>query len=118
MLDWNKLDEFFAFTRGRFVAEEKAQMKRRHVRFNMNELVLVAARSVGAGGCVSVQKYPDGMYNKCFVLTMDDGQEVVAKVPNPNAGVSHYTTASEVATMDFVSILTLLTRGKSQLRAL
>ncbi|RMD43677.1 hypothetical protein DV735_g1481, partial [Chaetothyriales sp. CBS 134920] len=67
----------------------------------MNELVRVAARSIGATDCVSVRKCPDGMYNKCFILTMDDRQEVIAKVPNPNAGVSHYTTASEVATMDF-----------------
>jgi hypothetical protein len=35
---------------------------------------------------------------------MDDGQEVIAKVLNLNAGISHYTTASEVATMDFVSV--------------
>lgn len=110
MLDWNKFDDFFFFTRGRFVVEEKDQMKQRYVRFNMNELVQVAARSVGAEDCVSVQKCPDGMYNKCFVLTMDDGQEVIAKVPNPNAGVPHYTTASEVATMDFVSMPPTLAR--------
>ncbi|KAH6855793.1 hypothetical protein B0I37DRAFT_63028 [Chaetomium sp. MPI-CAGE-AT-0009] len=33
---------------------------------------------------------------------MDDGREVVGKVPNPNAGLPHYTTASEVANMDFI----------------
>ncbi|GIK01425.1 hypothetical protein Aspvir_005461 [Aspergillus viridinutans] len=32
---------------------------------------------------------------------MQDGAQVVGKVPNPNAGRAHYTTASEVATMDF-----------------
>lgn len=42
------------------------------------------------------------MFNKAFLMSMEDGQEVVAKVPNPNAGVPHFTTASEVATMDFV----------------
>lgn len=39
---------------------------------------------------------------------MDDGRQVITKVPNPNAGLPFYTTASEVATMDFVSYLTLL----------
>lgn len=34
---------------------------------------------------------------------MVDGREVIAKVPNPNAGRPHFNTASEVATMDFVS---------------
>ncbi|EFW21973.1 conserved hypothetical protein [Coccidioides posadasii str. Silveira] len=32
---------------------------------------------------------------------MDNGKEVIAKIPNPNAGIPYYTTASEVATMDF-----------------
>ncbi|KAJ5972391.1 Aminoglycoside phosphotransferase [Penicillium vulpinum] len=33
---------------------------------------------------------------------MDDGKEVIAKLPNPNAGPQYFTTASEVATMDYV----------------
>lgn len=33
---------------------------------------------------------------------MEDGNEVIAKLPNPNAGKPHFTTASEVATMHFV----------------
>ncbi|RJE21579.1 Phosphotransferase enzyme family [Aspergillus sclerotialis] len=33
---------------------------------------------------------------------MDDGKEVIAKLPNPNAGHRHFTTASEVATMAYV----------------
>ncbi|GBF65387.1 altered inheritance of mitochondria protein 9 [Trichophyton mentagrophytes] len=99
--DWNSHEDFFSFTRGRFVVAEADQLVQRCVRFNMNELARIAAQSVGARACVNVQKCPDGMYNKCFVLTMDDGQEVIAKVPNPNAGLPHQTTASEVATMDF-----------------
>lgn len=49
-------------------------------------------------------------------MTMEHGREVVAKVPNPNAGIPHLTTASEVATMNLVScselyhLLVLLTR--------
>ena len=33
---------------------------------------------------------------------MVKGKEVIGEVPNPNAGMEHYTTASEVAIMDFV----------------
>ncbi|KAI9039219.1 phosphotransferase family protein [Aspergillus affinis] len=32
---------------------------------------------------------------------MQDGSEVVVKIPNPNAGPSHYVMASEVATMQY-----------------
>ena len=35
-------------------------------------------------------------------ITMDNGREIIAKLPNPNAGRPHFTAASEVATMDFV----------------
>ncbi|KAJ5096606.1 hypothetical protein N7456_007327 [Penicillium angulare] len=67
----------------------------------MNSLAGVAADAIGAATCISIKKYSDGMFNKAFLMAMDDGREVVAKVPNPNAGIPHHTTASEVATMDF-----------------
>ncbi|KAJ8104742.1 hypothetical protein OPT61_g10596 [Boeremia exigua] len=94
-------EDLFNYTRGRFVCNEQYEMSQRHVRFNVNELARCAADAVGAKSCVSVSKYPDGMYNKSMLLTMDDGSRVVAKVPNPNAGLPHFTTASEVATMEF-----------------
>jgi hypothetical protein len=49
-----------------------------------------------------VLKCIEGLHNKAFILTMDNGAEVFAKLPNPNAGPSHYTTASEVATRRMV----------------
>lgn len=103
MSDWNSYDEFFKFTRGRFIVDEAENLRKREIRFDMNSLARVAAESVGAARCISIEKYPDGMFNKAFLMSMDDGREVIAKVPNPNAGVPHFTTASEVATMDFVS---------------
>jgi hypothetical protein len=96
--------DLFNYTRGRFVCNEKYEMSQRHVHFNVNELARCAAEAVGAKTCVSVAKYPDGMFNKSMLFTMNDGSQVVAKVPNPNAGLPHFTTASEVATMDFVSM--------------
>ncbi|GKZ40355.1 hypothetical protein AbraIFM66951_000117 [Aspergillus brasiliensis] len=99
--DWNTHDEFFKLTRGRFVVDEADNLRVREVRFDMNRLAHIAAESVGATHCTSIQKYPDGMFNKAFLMSMDNGRKVVAKVPNPNAGIPHLTTASEVATMDF-----------------
>lgn len=51
---------------------------------------------------VYAMKFREGQYNKVFQLVMDNGAEVVAKIPNPNCGPAYYTTASEVATVDFV----------------
>ena len=84
--------------------DEAENLRNRETTFDLNRLARVAADSVGAARCIAIKKYPDGMFNKAFLMSMDNGREVIAKVPNPNAGVSHYTTASEVATMGFVSI--------------
>lgn len=85
------------------MSREKAQMTMRHIEFDMNALCGIAAKAVGVQRCINAIKCPDGLYNKSFVLTTDDGREVLAKVPNPNAGVRTWTTASEAATMVFVS---------------
>ncbi|KAF2745051.1 hypothetical protein M011DRAFT_495809 [Sporormia fimetaria CBS 119925] len=92
---------FLRFTRGRFIVDEAENLRRRQIRFDMNKLAHVASESVDAARCAHIRKYADGMFNKAFLMTMDDGQEVVAKVPNPNAGIPHFTTASEVATINF-----------------
>lgn len=81
---------------------EEYEMAMRHVPFDMNELAKLAAQSVGAVKCVHVEKLGEGLYNKPFLFTMEDGSQVVGKVPNLSAGLPHFTTASEVATMDFV----------------
>lgn len=101
-IDWNDNEEFFRYTRGRFISNEAWEMQQRHVNFDMNALAELAAKAAGSQKCVTVKKYPDGMFNKVFLMTMEDGVEVVAKVPNPNAGPAHLTIASEVATMTFV----------------
>lgn len=83
--------------------DEAENLRKREIRFDLNKLAEAAADSIGAAQCVSINKYPDGMSNKAFLMSMEDGRENIAKVPNPNAGIPHFTMASEVATMDFVS---------------
>jgi hypothetical protein len=63
-----------------------------------------------------VLKCKEGLNNKAYLLTMDNGSEVFAKLPNPCAGPAFYTTASEVATREFVSTsLTKLNDGHPDL---
>ncbi|KAK2764409.1 hypothetical protein FQN54_009103 [Arachnomyces sp. PD_36] len=83
---------------------EKHESSRHYLKFNLPKLLEVAVDAVGLGAksCVKVLKCAEGLHNKGFLLTMDNGAEVFAKLPNPNAGPAHYTTASEVATREFV----------------
>jgi hypothetical protein len=48
-------------------------------------------------------KIREGLYNKVFSLKMENGREVLARIPNPNAGNPQLVVASEVATLDFVA---------------
>lgn len=93
-------EDFYRFTRARFVQNEAHEMASRYIRFDVEELAKVAAGAVGSKSCVGVEKFADGMHNKALLLTMENGMQVVAKIPNPNAGQAHFTTASEVATME------------------
>lgn len=90
------------------MASEDHESGQRYVRFNLDELGRLAAEAIGSKSCVTISKYPGDMYNKTFLLTMDNGVQAIAKLPTPNAGLPHLTTASEVATMDFVSPILML----------
>jgi hypothetical protein len=96
-------DEYYRYTSGRWLWDEDAQLCERYKRFNVAELKRTAAKAIGAATCVSMSKLAEGGFNKIFRLVMDDGTIVIARIPNPNAGPPFKTTASEVATMDFVS---------------
>lgn len=79
------------------------------MRFNIDALAAIAARCLGhePASCVKIEKMPEGNFNKSLLLTMSNGSQVIARVPNPNSGIPHFTTASEVATMDFVCAVTV-----------
>lgn len=52
--------------------------------------------------CPDIAKLAEGGFNKVFTLRATNGHEVIARIPTPIAGPARYTTASEVATMDFL----------------
>lgn len=95
-------DSFYKYTNGRWLWDEDQNLRDRFTQFNIPELKKAAARSIGAGQCVEMTKLAEGSFNKTFKLTMDNGESGIARIPHPIAGPRYYTTASEVATMDFV----------------
>jgi hypothetical protein len=103
-------EHFFHYTSGRWLWDEESQQRERFLVFNVQELQRTAAESVGAQSCVSITKLAEGGYNKVFRLVMDNGSVAIARIPNPNAGPAYKTTASEVATMDFVRCLLLISQ--------
>lgn len=98
----SRYEHFFRYTSGRWLWDESSRLSERIRVFNVQELQRIAAKSIGAQTCVSMVKLAEGGYNKVFRLVMDNGSVAMARIPNPNAGPAYRTTASEVATMDFV----------------
>ncbi|OAT01925.1 phosphotransferase enzyme family protein [Blastomyces dermatitidis ER-3] len=94
-------EPLFRYTSGRWLYDEDLQLKHRYVKFNVDSLLECASQVVGAR-CCQLTKLPEELYNKVFSLETEDGKEILARIPNPNAGSSCYIVASEVATLDFL----------------
>jgi hypothetical protein len=94
-------EHFYRYTSGRFLFGEPQQLEERYKKFNVSALKDVAAKALSAE-CTNIIKLNEGSFNKVFLLAFNDGQEAIARIPHPNAGPPHFTTASEVATMDYL----------------
>lgn len=81
---------------------ETDRLSERYVKFRPTELQRIAGEAVQQEYCPDIAKLAEGGFNKVFLLRAKNGREVIARIPTPIAGPPHYTTASEVATMDFL----------------
>ncbi|KAF7589334.1 hypothetical protein BBP40_004448 [Aspergillus hancockii] len=93
--------DLFRYTPGRWLYNEKSQLERRYLKFNVQPLKQKASEVLGAE-CIEITKLPEGPINKVFLLKSKNGREVLAKIPNPNAGRPQRVVSSEVATLDFL----------------
>ncbi|EEP80258.1 predicted protein [Uncinocarpus reesii 1704] len=94
-------ETLFCYTSGRWLYNEQRQLDLRYVRFDVEGLCKTAGDVLGAP-CTQITKLRGGLYNKVFSLKTDAGEELLARIPNPNAGSSRVVIASEVATLDFL----------------
>ncbi|RAL10365.1 uncharacterized protein BO97DRAFT_471833 [Aspergillus homomorphus CBS 101889] len=96
-------EDLYKYTKHRWLYNEESELSKRYLKFNIQQLINVAITACdGASSCIRVTKCAEGLYNKAFILRMDNGSEVFAKLPNPNAGPAHVTVASEVATRELL----------------
>lgn len=51
------------------------------------------------GHATRIAKLAEGDFSRVFLITMDDGFEIIAKIPYHLAGPRHYASASEAATL-------------------
>ncbi|PPJ50234.1 hypothetical protein CBER1_07207 [Cercospora berteroae] len=96
------LDQLQRYTNGCFLINEAHAFSRRHLEFNVDELCSLASR-IGSKSAIREIEKLEGGFSKALLLKKTDGSELVAKLPFKIAGPSHYTTASEVAVLQYVS---------------
>ncbi|KAJ8109346.1 hypothetical protein OPT61_g7526 [Boeremia exigua] len=94
-------DELFKYTNGRFLANEKKAVDRRYVKFDIDQLCAVAASTGPHSPVCSIEEI-EGGFSKALFLSKQDGSEIIAKIPFPIAGPPKYTTASEVAVLQYL----------------
>lgn len=92
----------FSYTSGRYLYNEKRRLSERSVKFNVQALKDIASRSLERGAVATFRKLAEGGFNRVFLLTFEDGFEIIAKIPYSISVPERLATASEVATMDFL----------------
>ncbi|KAH7914064.1 hypothetical protein BJ138DRAFT_1144560 [Hygrophoropsis aurantiaca] len=95
------LDTFYHYTSGYWLCNDKEHRAARSVTFNVPAFCRAAAEAVGAKAVIDMVKINESL-NRVFLVRFDTGREAIARFPTPLAGPPHFTTASEVATMDFL----------------
>lgn len=89
------------YTNGRWLRADTAQRDARRVKFDFPALCQKAISSTpGATGILDCSK-EEGNFNSAFIMRLDNGTKVVARVPFSAAGPPRLVTNSEVATMAY-----------------
>ncbi|PYI25557.1 hypothetical protein BP00DRAFT_461720 [Aspergillus indologenus CBS 114.80] len=95
-------DELFTYTNGHFLIDEETQLRRRYLKFNIDALCDIAAPAGGNRSPIRTIEKFEGGFSKALLLTKENGDELIAKLPFHIAGPAALTTASEVAVLQYV----------------
>ncbi|KAL3449523.1 kinase-like domain-containing protein [Aspergillus insuetus] len=95
-------EDLFKYTNGRFLANEEHQLARHYRKFNLDALCDIAASAGGSTSRIAAIEKFEGWFSKAFLMTKENGSELVAKIPLRTAGPAVLTTASEVGTLEYI----------------
>ena len=95
------LPDPFAYTTGRWLHHDAVQRKSRYLKFDFAVLCQKAVNLCPGANKVLRYEKKEGGFNRVFILHMDDGTRMVARLPFSVAGPRGLTTHSEVATMSY-----------------
>jgi hypothetical protein len=99
-------EDLFAYTNGRFLADEAHQFSRRYVRFDLDALCNTAATAGGHSRVTAIENL-EGGFSKAFLMRKANGTEVIAKIPCRIAGPPSLVTAGEVGALEYGLLFSL-----------
>ncbi|KAJ5155011.1 Aminoglycoside phosphotransferase [Penicillium coprophilum] len=95
-------EELFAYTNGRFLVDEKNQLDRRYVKFDLDALCSTAAAVGGQLSQITAIEKMEGGFSKVLLMQKENGMELIAKIPCRIAGPAVLTTECEVGVLEFL----------------
>ncbi|KAJ5360863.1 Aminoglycoside phosphotransferase [Penicillium concentricum] len=95
-------EELFAYTNGRFLVDEKNQLDRRYVKFDLDALCSTAATAGGQSSQITAIEKMEGGFSKVLLMQKENGMEVIAKIPSRVAGPAVLITECEVSVLEFL----------------
>jgi hypothetical protein len=91
----------YTYTHGTWIHRNDERQAGRKLQFNFDALLgLAIDRTPGATRVLSCDKKVGG-FNRVFVVRLDSGKSVIARLPTKLAGPPRTTVSSEVATLQF-----------------
>lgn len=91
----------YRYTTGRWLNRDKLQREARYIKFDFPALCKKAVNTCSGATKVIRYEKKEGGFNRVFILYLDNGERVVARVPFRIAGPRRLVTNSEVATMTY-----------------
>lgn len=88
-------------TAGRWLHRDKLHREARNINFDFEALCENAIKLCPGESKVTHCQKIEGGFNRSFILTLDHGSKLVARLPTTVAGPPRLTTHSEVATMEY-----------------
>ncbi|RDW68809.1 phosphotransferase family protein [Aspergillus mulundensis] len=98
-------EQLFEYTNGRFLVNEKHEVSKRYVKFDLEALCTVVSSLPSVGSPISTIDKLEGGFSKALLMTAENGKEVITKIPCPSIVPAEYSTASEAASLEYGKVL-------------
>ncbi|GFF69840.1 hypothetical protein IFM47457_02487 [Aspergillus lentulus] len=94
------------YTSGRWLCRDNVERDSRYIRFNFEALCQRVIHLCPGADAIAACRKIEGGFNRVFIFTLNNAEQLVARLPFPLAGPTKLTTASEVATIRYLQAKT------------